>query len=158
MAFLTSTRCAIGALFERKTHPDLPTPLSDFFADRAKAILDMELASPRLSTIQALAILSIHEGIAIRDTRAWVYSGMYLGDTLTLLSVMLNHDIRRHGCASSIRLRSSYESETIRRHRRNDTYGGETSQHNILGSIRYRSHVGHLPRTTIPELPRRYYR
>ncbi|KAK6219372.1 hypothetical protein LQW54_002360 [Pestalotiopsis sp. IQ-011] len=73
---LTFTSCAIGALFERKSHPDLPTPLSDFFADRAKAILDMELASPRLSTIQALAILSIHEGIATRDTRAWVYSGM----------------------------------------------------------------------------------
>ncbi|KAI0145003.1 fungal-specific transcription factor domain-containing protein [Pestalotiopsis sp. NC0098] len=74
--FLTNAICAIGALFERKPHLNLPTSLSDFFADRAKAILDMELASPRLSTIQALAILSIHEGIAIRDTRAWVYSGM----------------------------------------------------------------------------------
>ncbi|KAG7416600.1 Nitrogen assimilation transcription factor nirA [Fusarium oxysporum f. sp. raphani] len=74
--FLVNAMCAVGASFERCKHPELPTPLSDFFANRAKSLLDSELDKPRLSTIQALAILSTHEGGATRDTRGWLYSGM----------------------------------------------------------------------------------
>lgn len=73
---LTVHRCAVGASFERRKHPELPAPLSDFFANRAKSLLDSELDKPRLSTVQALAILSTHEGGATRDTRGWLYSGM----------------------------------------------------------------------------------
>ncbi|KAH7207840.1 fungal-specific transcription factor domain-containing protein [Fusarium redolens] len=74
--FLVNAMCAVGASFERCKHPELPTPLSDFFANRAKSLLDSQLDKPRLSTIQALAILSTHEGGATRDTRGWLYSGM----------------------------------------------------------------------------------
>ncbi|UPK90180.1 hypothetical protein LCI18_001115 [Fusarium solani-melongenae] len=74
--FLVNAMCAVGASFERCKHPELPAPLSDFFANRAKSLLDSELDKPRLSTVQALAILSTHEGGAIRDTRGWLYSGM----------------------------------------------------------------------------------
>jgi hypothetical protein len=58
-------------------HPGLPTPLADFFGNRAKSLLNSELDYPRLSTVQALAILSIHEGAATRDTRGWLYSGRF---------------------------------------------------------------------------------
>ncbi|KAJ4049560.1 hypothetical protein NW763_008858 [Fusarium oxysporum] len=74
--FLVNSMCAVGASFERCRHPELPAPLSDFFANRAKSLLDLELDKPRLSTIQALAILSTYEGGATRDTRGWLYSGM----------------------------------------------------------------------------------
>lgn len=50
-------------------------PLADFFATRAKSLLDLELDDPSLSTVQALAILSTHEGAATHDTRGWLYSG-----------------------------------------------------------------------------------
>ncbi|KAM0328902.1 hypothetical protein ACHAPQ_007038 [Fusarium lateritium] len=74
--FLVNSMCAVGASFERCKHLELPSPLSDFFANRAKSLLDSELEKPRLSTVQALAILSTHEGGATRDTRGWLYSGM----------------------------------------------------------------------------------
>ncbi|KAJ4243815.1 hypothetical protein NW762_014692 [Fusarium torreyae] len=74
--FLVNSICAVGASFERCKHPELPTPLSSFFANRAKSLLDSELERPRLSTVQGLAILSTHEGGATRDSRGWLYSGM----------------------------------------------------------------------------------
>ncbi|CAH0054486.1 unnamed protein product [Clonostachys solani] len=74
--FLVNAICAVGAAFERVKHPELPTPLAGFFAKRAKSLLDFELDNPRLSTVQALAILSIHEGAETHDTRGWLYSGM----------------------------------------------------------------------------------
>lgn len=51
-------------------------PLPEFFATRAKAVLESELNRPRIATAQGLAILSAHETAATRDTRGWLYSGM----------------------------------------------------------------------------------
>lgn len=54
----------------------MPRPLAEFFAGRAKALLDLELDSPCVATVQALAILSNHEAAFTRDARGWLYSGM----------------------------------------------------------------------------------
>lgn len=76
---LTQSRCAIGSAFEARYHPTFitfPKSLSEFFADRAKALLEIELDSPCVATVQALVILSCHEGSSNRDARGWLYSGM----------------------------------------------------------------------------------
>ncbi|KAF9888088.1 hypothetical protein FE257_009353 [Aspergillus nanangensis] len=76
---LTNAMCAIGSAFEARYHPTFitfPKSLSEFFADRAKALLEIELDSPCVATVQALVILSFHEGSSNRDARGWLYSGM----------------------------------------------------------------------------------
>ncbi|KAG0158221.1 hypothetical protein PDIDSM_5734 [Penicillium digitatum] len=76
---LTNAMCAIGSAFEARYHPTFitfPKSLSEFFADRAKALLEIELDSPCVATVQALVILSSHEGASNRDARGWLYSGM----------------------------------------------------------------------------------
>ncbi|KAH7052015.1 hypothetical protein B0J12DRAFT_698707 [Macrophomina phaseolina] len=72
--------CAVGAAFETRKHPDLPSPLADFFASRATTLLDIELEHPRIATVQALAILSSHEAAWTRDTQGWLFSGMGLAN------------------------------------------------------------------------------
>lgn len=49
----------------------------DFFGDRAKELLDLELDCPCVATVQALVILSSHEIGNGNDARGWLYSGMY---------------------------------------------------------------------------------
>jgi hypothetical protein len=49
--------------------------LSEYFARRAKAILEIELDEPQVATVQGLVVLSSYEAAATRDTRAWVFSG-----------------------------------------------------------------------------------
>ena len=74
-------RCAIGSAFEARYHPTFitfPKSLSEFFADRAKALLEIELDTPCVATVQALVILSCHEGSSNRDARGWLYSGTYM--------------------------------------------------------------------------------
>ncbi|KAJ5435085.1 hypothetical protein N7491_005680 [Penicillium cf. griseofulvum] len=76
---LTNAMCAIGSAFEARYHPTFitfPKSLSEFFADRAKALLEIELDSPCVATVQALVIMSCHEGASNRDARGWLYSGM----------------------------------------------------------------------------------
>lgn len=68
----------MGAAYEPKYHPDLvtfPRSLSQFFGDRAKALLELEIENPSLATIQALVICSNYEASGTRDTRGWLYSG-----------------------------------------------------------------------------------
>ena len=73
-----SVRCAIGSAFNSSRRPELPTPLPDFFAKRAKALVELELDDPRVATVQALALLSCHEASMTRDTRSWLFSGKLL--------------------------------------------------------------------------------
>lgn len=73
---LVNSLCAIGAAFNNSRYPELPCPLNEFFAKRAKALIDIELDMPRIATIQSLAVLSIHEASATRDMRGWLFSGM----------------------------------------------------------------------------------
>ncbi|KAF4995207.1 hypothetical protein FDECE_12879 [Fusarium decemcellulare] len=75
---LTSHRCASGAAFESRHHPTFdtsPRSLSDFFAERAKILLEIELDHPSVATVQALAILAGHELGCNKRTRGWLYSG-----------------------------------------------------------------------------------
>ena len=73
---LVNSMCAVGASLTSRYCVDLPEPLVDFFAARARALLDVELDSPTLSTVQSLAILSGVESIRTLDARGWLYSGM----------------------------------------------------------------------------------
>ncbi|KAJ6183931.1 hypothetical protein N7519_005232 [Penicillium mononematosum] len=76
---LCNAMCAMGAAYEPKYHPDLvtfPRSLSQFFGDRAKALLELEIENPSLATIQALVICSNYEASGTKDTRGWLYSGM----------------------------------------------------------------------------------
>ncbi|CRG83993.1 Nitrogen assimilation transcription factor nit-4 [Talaromyces islandicus] len=76
---LRNAICAIGASFETRYHPTFvtfPRSLMDFFGDRAKALLEIELDHPSLATVQTLVILSSHEIGRKRDARGWLYSGM----------------------------------------------------------------------------------
>lgn len=81
--FTNVRRCALGAAFEARYHPTFvtfPKSLAEFFADRAKALLEIELDSPCVATVQALVILSSHEAASNRDARGWLYSGRYILD------------------------------------------------------------------------------
>lgn len=60
-----------------------PKTLVEFFGDRAKSILETELESPSVATIQALVILSFHEIGNGKDTRGWLYSGKSTSDLNT---------------------------------------------------------------------------
>ncbi|KAJ5759283.1 hypothetical protein N7520_006439 [Penicillium odoratum] len=76
---LTNAMCSIGSAFEARYHPTFitfPKSLAEFFADRAKALLEIELDSPCVATVQALVLMSCHEGASNRDARGWLYSGM----------------------------------------------------------------------------------
>ncbi|KAJ0420937.1 hypothetical protein BJY00DRAFT_323516 [Aspergillus carlsbadensis] len=76
---LRNAMCALGACFEARYHPGFvtfPKSLVEFFGERAKALLEMELDSPSIATVQALVILSNLETGVGRDARGWLYSGM----------------------------------------------------------------------------------
>lgn len=70
-------RCSIGATLTSRHCPDLPENLPDFFATRAKLLLELEMDAPTISTVQSLVILSAIEAALTRDARGWLNSGMY---------------------------------------------------------------------------------
>jgi hypothetical protein len=73
---LVTSMCAVGASFTSRHCETLPETLVEFFASRARALLDVELDSPTLSTVQSLGILSGVESIRTLDARGWLHSGM----------------------------------------------------------------------------------
>ncbi|KAJ5823885.1 hypothetical protein N7447_006225 [Penicillium robsamsonii] len=73
---LNNAICAVGATLTSRYCPNLPESLVDFFATRSKALLEVEMDSPTLSTVQSLGILSGVEALLTRDARGWLYSGM----------------------------------------------------------------------------------
>ncbi|KAL5003089.1 fungal-specific transcription factor domain-containing protein [Aspergillus recurvatus] len=76
---LRNAMCALGASFETRYHPDFvtfPKALVDFFGDRAKALLEVELDCPCIATVQALVICSSLEVGSGKEARGWLYSGM----------------------------------------------------------------------------------
>ncbi|KAF6803824.1 fungal specific transcription factor [Colletotrichum musicola] len=76
---LRNAICSIGAAFDSRFHATFitfPRSLADFFGDRAKALLELELDSPSVASIQTMIILSAHDIGDGRDARGWLYSGM----------------------------------------------------------------------------------
>ncbi|KAK4629149.1 hypothetical protein CLAFUW4_08505 [Fulvia fulva] len=74
---LDNMMCAIGASHDARYHSRLstfPRTLAEFFADRAKALLDFDLDEPCISTVQALVLLSSHEAGIQRLARSSMYS------------------------------------------------------------------------------------
>ncbi|CAG8600276.1 11594_t:CDS:2, partial [Acaulospora colombiana] len=59
-----------------RKNPDDSDSAGDIFFDRAKALLDNEYDKARVTTVQALVVLSIREYGAARVTRGWMYAGM----------------------------------------------------------------------------------
>ncbi|OQV08552.1 Fungal Zn2-Cys6 binuclear cluster domain-containing protein [Cladophialophora immunda] len=66
---------ALGASYSSRRLPDVDEP-PEFFAYRAKILLEIEMDSPSMATIQALGTLSAHEAAFARDSRGWLYVGM----------------------------------------------------------------------------------
>ncbi|KAL6240280.1 hypothetical protein RBB50_012809 [Rhinocladiella similis] len=75
---LNNAICALGAFHSTRPFPAaIPANAKyDFFAARAKTLLDLEMDYPTLATVQALIILSFYEAGRIGDARGWLYSGM----------------------------------------------------------------------------------
>ncbi|KAF2095661.1 hypothetical protein NA57DRAFT_44435 [Rhizodiscina lignyota] len=72
---LRNAICSLGAAFEAKHHPSFvtfPKSLADFFADRAKALLEIELDAPCVATTQAMVVTSCHDMGCTRDARGWM--------------------------------------------------------------------------------------
>ncbi|KAL2676499.1 hypothetical protein Neosp_010258 [[Neocosmospora] mangrovei] len=74
---LNNAICAMGASLAAGENLHLPEPASEFFSSRAKALLDVEMDSPTVATVQALVIMSATEAASTRDARGWLYSGWY---------------------------------------------------------------------------------
>ncbi|OAL22856.1 hypothetical protein AYO22_06764 [Fonsecaea multimorphosa] len=66
---------AVGASYSNRRLPDVDDP-PEFFASRAKVLLEIEMDSPSMATVQALGTLSAHEAAYARDSRGWLYVGM----------------------------------------------------------------------------------
>lgn len=79
---LVNAMLALGCHFTScpgaRAHPDDSSTAGDHFFQEAKRLIYDEdlLAAPRLSTVQALALMSVREAGCGREARGWVYSGM----------------------------------------------------------------------------------
>ncbi|KAH6869050.1 fungal-specific transcription factor domain-containing protein [Thelonectria olida] len=73
---LNNAICAIGASLAAGESLGVPEPASEFFSSRAKALLEVEMDSPTVATVQALVVMSASEAAFTRDARGWLYSGM----------------------------------------------------------------------------------
>lgn len=110
---LTRVRCALGAAFEPRHHPTFvtfPRSLADFFADRAKALLEIELDCPTVATVQALVVLSGHDIGCKRDARGWLFSGECDHAQLRFSKFM----VHRYGSKASIPPRHAYRHGFVR--------------------------------------------
>ncbi|KFY09392.1 hypothetical protein V491_08223 [Pseudogymnoascus sp. VKM F-3775] len=71
---LKNTICAAGS--HMSSDDRLPDAGAEFFNSRAKLLLQIEMDSPSIATVQALVIMSATEAACTRDSRGWLYSGM----------------------------------------------------------------------------------
>ncbi|KAK6224319.1 fungal specific transcription factor [Colletotrichum tabaci] len=84
---LKNAMCCLGAAFEPRYHPNFvtfPKSLPIFFAARAMVLLEIELDSPSVSTVQTMVVLSSHEIGANRDSRGWLCTAIRLAFDLAL--------------------------------------------------------------------------
>lgn len=81
-SLLVNAMLALGCHFtsweaSREVHLDSATAGDHFFREVKRLImLDGEWENPRLTTVQALALMSVREAGCGREAKGWVYSGM----------------------------------------------------------------------------------
>lgn len=64
----------------------------DEYLMRARILLDIEVEEPRITAVQAAAVLGACEAVCDRDTRGWIYSGMSIRMAVDL-GYQLNCDV-----------------------------------------------------------------
>lgn len=71
------------------------------------ALLDIEMDSPSIATVQALVLMSAHEASYTRDARGWLYSGMAMRLAVDLgLHLDVEHYVRARSfsrCEANVR-------------------------------------------------------
>lgn len=65
----------MGAMLNPREDLGLPYNAAEFFSSRTKTLLEIEMDSPSVATVQALVIMSAIEAAFTRDARGWLYSG-----------------------------------------------------------------------------------
>lgn len=81
-SLLVNAMLALGCHFTNSpqacSNPDDPTTKGDAFFQEAKRLIveNDEYEKPRLTTVQALALMSVREAGCGREAKGWVYSGM----------------------------------------------------------------------------------
>ncbi|EHK99394.1 putative Nitrogen assimilation transcription factor nit-4 [Glarea lozoyensis 74030] len=90
---LKNAICAIGANLTPKSRQGLLESDPELFSSRAKTLLEIEMDSPSVATVQALVIMSASEAAFTRDARGWIYSGMAVRISADL---GLHLDLSRH--------------------------------------------------------------
>lgn len=67
---LTNAILAMGSIYSAQSHAEIRSfQPSEFFARRARALLEIEVDSPTYATIQTLVTLSAYEMTQARDSR-----------------------------------------------------------------------------------------
>lgn len=94
--------CATGS--HMSSDDRLPDTGAEFFNARAKILLQIEMDSPSVATVQALVIMSAVEAACTRDSRGWLYSGERLLDSEEKPSLLM---FFRDGCETECRPRST---------------------------------------------------
>ncbi|CAO3646166.1 unnamed protein product [Mucor hiemalis] len=59
-----------------RSDPNLRDTAGDVFFERARILLDFEWDGYKVSTVQALLLLSSHQNGALKNIRGWLYSGL----------------------------------------------------------------------------------
>lgn len=79
-ALLLNAMYAVAARFDDdpslRTDPDKPVTSGAIFFERAKMYLDRDYVHPRLSTVQALILISSHQNGVAEGSRSWLHAGM----------------------------------------------------------------------------------
>ncbi|KAG4441939.1 hypothetical protein IFR05_002558 [Cadophora sp. M221] len=92
---LMNAICASGASLTSRIDLGSPQDAAQFFNSRAKLLLEIEMDSPSIATVQALVIMSAIEAAFTRDARGWLYSGMAVRLSADLgLHLDLNSEVR----------------------------------------------------------------
>ncbi|KAH9214488.1 fungal-specific transcription factor domain-containing protein [Leptodontidium sp. 2 PMI_412] len=93
---LMNAICASGSSLTSRTDLGSPHDAAEFFSSRAKLLLEIEMDSPSIATVQALVIMSAIEAAFTRDARGWLYSGMAVRLSADLgLHLDLNSEVRQ---------------------------------------------------------------
>lgn len=79
---LCNVMCIFGAAFSDCRPDGITGSLPEFFDLRARILLDAEIDHPKVTTVQALVILSSAEAMLTMDSRAWLYSGKFTSTDL----------------------------------------------------------------------------